>query len=74
MKTKLTLSILCSLLFVPLSITAGSKSTDAVLKQKLLGYWKGPRYVFLYEADGTYRPIGRVGGESAVGCQKRNVF
>jgi len=64
MKTKLIFAILCSLLLAPLSNMAESQSTDAVLKQRLLGYWHGPRYVFLYKPDGTFRPIGREGEKS----------
>ena len=61
MKTKLISAILCSLFLVPLATMAGTKPTDTVLKQWLLGYWRGPRYVFLYTPDGTYRSIGRDG-------------
>lgn len=34
------------------SVLAGEKSSDAEIKEKLLGYWQSPRHAYLIEADG----------------------
>lgn len=61
MKIRLLSVTALSLVFTASISMAGEKLSDAALKQKLLGYWQGPRYVFLYKSDGFCYPIGRMG-------------
>jgi hypothetical protein len=52
MKTKLHLLILALALLANFPAMAGEKLSDDAIKQKILGYWTGPRWAVQYKSDG----------------------